>query len=303
MRQDVIEYLESNYGMDSNGYIEVSDFDSRYINAKEIIELIMKSDRPEEVLCDYLFDCYADSEGECRYDILDDICKHFDLSQEERDEVEDYIYVESNAYKLIYDVDVPVTVVLNYGDMNYEYTVNSLLNYYGDLYGNKTIDPNSGMLLLARRMKCEKELKAAIREWFDATYYSHNHSTVVNEFIDEFENNLSSLSAAAILCHMTIGDIVKYKSYYEDIRKDGFDQYHPRRYRKGNNKVLTVKPGASIGLYDYCCGSGSLLGIENKEEFSIPLKYINHIESVEDIDRVYGLVISNTNKSKAEVIC
>ena len=303
MKKDVIQYLEDRYNMDSYCRIIVESFDPMYIDSEKIINTIMSNKYPEEALFDYLDGCYFDNNSYEKSSILEDVASHFSLMKEEIEEIDECISVESDAYNRIYNTDVDVTVVLNYGDLNYDYTVNNLLNYYGEAYGNKSMDPNSCMLLLARRMKCEKELKTSIREWFNGSYKRSNHSKLIRSFIDEFNNNTSSTSAAAILCHMTIGDIIKYRCYYNDISKNSFSVYNPRKYRKGNNKVLTVAPNATVGLYDYFHGSGSLLGINNEDELIIPLKYIHHIESVDIIDRTYGLNTYVTNKSKAVVLC
>ena len=94
---------------------------------------ILDSDDPEQALEEMLWDCYMDCEWQYRNDIVSEFLKTPEGSKYDYEEVDDelvemwYFKVPEDHY---FEQEVNVDIVVDTGDMNYDYTLNAVYPHY-----------------------------------------------------------------------------------------------------------------------------------------------------------------------------
>jgi hypothetical protein len=186
--------------------------------------------------------------------------------------------------------------MLDTGNLNYDFTCDNVLNYYGrTYYGNKgEIDRDSSVLWLARQMKKVGKLRKACKEQYREDDYYVNREKEPDRFIEsviqEFENLSCHMSTMTFLLTM---DLFEYFDLCEAMATEL--KKYPYQYtfkdRKGSGYIVVSKD-TMCGLFNPWQGGGSVLEIELDHDLKIPFKCIWKAE-IETGKSNYGYSVNN----------
>lgn len=191
-----------------------------------------------------------------------------DLDMNEyQDEVYDMIseFLEAENYQVVYpdklyynDIELGFNVVLDTGDGNYDFTLNSI----DDLDENPTLDKESSLLWLIHQQGYKlSDIKNATEE---------------NKFLSSVEYELlnvhQGMNTVTFFVKM---NLTQYLSIQEKLKSE-------------EECNLIIPMSAICGLVDYWNGSGSLLEITLEKDVVIPKEYIWKVNLDDDIGR-YGV--------------
>lgn len=319
LKERIKEIIRNNFYPNENGGIEMY-LDYRDELSDSNLYNIMVAYNPRENFDELI--------GEWEFDAA---CGHYDaelyntikseLSEEETelyDENEDEIkdWIQDNFYfyydKNHFNKEVKVNLMLDTGNLNYDFTCDNVLNYYGrTYYGNKgEIDKDSSVLWLARQMKKVEKLRDACkRQYRDDNYYvdrEKESDKFIESVIQELENLTCHMSTMTFLLTM---DLFEYLDLREAMSNE-LNKY-PYQYeykdRKGDGYIVISKD-TMCGLFNPWQGGGSVLEIELDYDLKIPFKAIwkAEIETGKSnygysVDNVYGLVGSAWNGKVKEI--
>ena len=137
----------------------------------ESLAKISKADNPQEMMWEIENEWLWNAEDYYYPELLKTIEKEIeDRDDMEFEDYEDEIraWIDENVYWYMpdrfTDQEVDVVVSLDVGDMNYDFTCNDVLNWYGRYNEKNELDPNSPIKWLAKQQKKLTELKQALRE-------------------------------------------------------------------------------------------------------------------------------------------
>lgn len=305
LQEKIKTIIDDNYYHNEDNGMEMY-LDYRDELSNETLHKIMISDNPRETFDEIMADWTIDGEDYYIPELYGTIKKN--LSDEEvefyeENEVEIQEWIHNNYY-FYYDenhfnTEVNVNIMLDTGNLNYDFTCDNILNYYG----NKEIDEDSSILWLAKQQGKETELRKAIKI-FESGYYedrewigrTENKDPFIESVIHELEN---------ITCHMsTLTFLVKMKlfDYFELREAMSFEKKLNNSYtfseRKGTGCIVLDK-STECGLFNPWHGGGSCLEIELDKDIKLPLKCIwtAEIETGKSqygysVNNVYGLIDS-----------
>lgn len=232
---------------------------------------LMEHDNPNVAL----MDTFLESADEYAWERCSEFKKEiFDaLPQELYNHFEDDIteWLESHVHFETdlkhYNRDVYLTLTIDAGDANYDYTCNNILNYASD--GSGKFPKESSILWLAKQQGKEELLKKTVKDYLSRNIKPDDRFT--SSVITEMINLPSSMGALTFLVKMPLLD---YFNLIDDIRarKDG---------------ILIVPKEATCGLYNKWDGGGSVLEIELDKGVEIPFSMIGDIAP--DINNCYGV--------------
>lgn len=298
------EIIKSEYLPNENGGIEVY-LDYRDTLSDLTLREISEADNPREYFKDKISKwekIYALEYGE---DELEKLIKK-ELTEEEEeffeensDEIWDWIRYNWFFYydKNHYNESVKVNIMLDTGDLNYDFTCNNILNYC-NYYRNEETDKNSSIFWLARQFKKLTKLKEAIKRQFREDGYYVDREKESDPFIEsvvqELENLPSHMSTLTFLLKM---DLFKYFDLMEAIKSEqDLNESYTYEDRKGTG-YLVISKDTMCGLFNPWSGSGSVLEIELPDDLKIPFKAIWDVEIETgkskygySVDNVYGLI-------------
>lgn len=236
------------------------------------LEAISQADNPHDAfiqsLDDYVFEC----EGYARYALFDDIKSEWNKEEygsfaDVEDEVRDFLIDNIHAdfpYEHFLQQKVLVNLVVDAGDANYDYTLNSFANslYYDD----DQLSPESGLVWLVGQQgyKAQQLIDALNSE-------EETGNTFIDSIVSESANVTTSMNALTFHVQMSLEDFIKIKE----------------------NKVdLTLEKNTTAGLVDYWNGAGSMHDIQLDKEVVLPHDmYDAHIDGARGygIMEVYGV--------------
>lgn len=277
----VHDALESMIGVYSDGhgmyYCEIdADYrDNLYDRAAS--ELLLKDD-PEIALEEKLYDWYMDSEVYYRQDIESAV-----IAEIKKDEITFPLGLPDSVVEFIgeylrdilyfkYPVDhfmnqeFEVDVMLDTGDGNYDYVLNSVYPcWYGRMQDG--IDDKAGIVWLAKQQGYKKsELRKELREGDVA-----NPQTFLQSMRQELANLPSHMSTVTFLTKMTFRQLTAVNEAINWRDKQG-TFYDARKAPQCGYIVLGKE--TMCGLYDPWAGGGSVLEVELERDVRIPIKYI-----------------------------
>lgn len=189
-------------------------------------------------------------------------------------------WVRDNVYWYMpdkfFEQEVDVVVSLDVGDMNYDFTCNDVLNWYGRYNEKNELDPNSPIKWLAKQQKKLTELKKALREKYlsqstDFQQEKYEYSRFVKTTIQELQNVCSHMNTLIFLCRMSLKEFLDLKELINS-EKELNDSYCYDE-RKGT-KSFTISKNATCGLFNPWDGGGSVLEIELDKDVVIPTKAV-----------------------------
>ena len=160
--------------------------------------------------------------------------------------------------------DIPVDILVDTGDLNYDYTLNNFGPHY-NARENEPISEESSLLWLARQQGYSKtQLKQAMRE-------RPAEKTFMQSVYDEIINVGSHMNTLTFLVKMSLED------YFHLTDAIGKERERNKSYtltgRKGRGWILLDKT-TTTGLYDPWSGGGSLLEIRLDKDVRLPIRCI-----------------------------
>ena len=235
------------------------------------LKKICDAENPRWAFYDWLDEAYQ----ECVWDYEDQVIKEAlededfakiasKLDEDEvRDHLRDMFYVKLPE-KHFLDQDILVDILIDTGDLNYDYT----LNNFGPCYNAQEYEPipeESSLLWLARQQGYTKtQLKQAMRE-------RPAEKNFMQSVYDEINNVGSHMNTLTFLVKMSLEE---YFYLTDAIGKERErNQSYTLNGRKGRGWILLDKT-TTAGLYDPWSGGGSLLEIRLDKDVRLPIRCI-----------------------------
>ncbi|MBQ6598793.1 MAG: hypothetical protein IJH79_14685 [Lentisphaeria bacterium] len=232
---------------------------------------ICNAENPRWAFYDWLDEAYQ----ECVWDYEDQVIKEAlededfakiasKLDEDEvRDHLRDMFYVKLPE-KHFLDQDILVDILVDTGDLNYDYTLNNFGPHY-DARENEPIPEESSLLWLARQQGYTKtQLKQAMRE-------RPAEKNFMQSVYDEINNVGSHMNTLTFLVKMSLEE---YFYLTDAIGKERErNQSYTLNGRKGRGWILLDKT-TTAGLYDPWSGGGSLLEIRLDKDVRLPIRCI-----------------------------
>lgn len=200
-----------------------------------------------------------------------------------------YFYYDASHF----NKEVEVNLMLDVGNLNYVFTCDNILNYYG----RGEIDKNSSVLWLARQFKMVTALRASVKSQFrEDGYYcerKREDDPFIESLIQELENLPTHMGTMTFLLHMRLFDYFELRDAMKAEEKE--NESYEYKERKGTGYIVVSKD-TMCGLFEPWSGAGSVLEVELPGDLKIPLKAIfaAEIETGKSqygysVDEVYGL--------------
>ena len=232
---------------------------------------ICNAENPRWAFYDWLDEAYQ----ECVWDYEDQVIKNVlededfakiasELDEDEvRDHLRDMFYVKLPE-KHFLDQDILVDILVDTGDLNYDYTLNNFGPHY-DARENEPIPEESSLLWLTRQQGYTKtQLKQAMRE-------RPAEKNFMQSVYDEINNVGSHMNTLTFLVKMSLEE---YFYLTDAIGKERErNQSYTMNGRKGRGWILLDKT-TTTGLYDPWNGGGSLLEIHLDKDVRLPIRCI-----------------------------
>ena len=191
------------------------------------------------------------------------------LTDEEEQEVDDYlkeIVCFTLPEKHYLKQEFNVNIMVDTGDGNYDYTLNSVYPCY---YGRPedTIDNKAAIVWLTKKQGYTKtQLNNALKKGDvkDPKGY-------LQSLQQELANNPSGICVLTILARMTFEELLKLNRYIRLQDRNG------HKYDATKNPdcgYIIIDKKAETGLYDPWNGGGSVFEIELEKDVRLPIRFI-----------------------------
>lgn len=251
-------------------------FDEPYVDyndelTDEDIANILEQEEPEWALEDMLSDCYQDTELQYRDDIIDKFQKTEEGSKYDWDEINDelvdmwYLKIPFEHYR---QQEVCMDVLVDTGDMNYDYTLNAVYPHYNGRKDDE-IDDKASLVWLAKMQGYTKEqLQNQLTNGEDKLDVKGFLETVYQEVI----NCSASCPTLIFPIKMTLEQAMKICRIINKRDKGGY-KYEPEE-REDCGSIIIDK-NVDCALYDYWAGGGGCWGIELEKDVELPIKLIH----------------------------
>lgn len=259
------------YRNDDGMFYIVCEINNNEELSKSDLQDICNADDPREEYHDKIFDYFVDYASCCANALLNavledsEVAELIEQKQLDPDEVDEIIrdlfYVEFPSF---YKQEILVNIVLDTGDMNYDFVSNSIGGHHNA--SDDSIPEESGLLWLARQQGYKKsELKKALA----------NHKNVQSPLLEsiyyETVNCSTAMNALVFLIKMTLEE-------YFTLR-DGIDKERERNksYRLSDRTgrgYLILSKDTTCGLFDSWNGSGSMMEIKLEKDVRVPFRCI-----------------------------
>lgn len=302
--------------LDGDSYtLEVfKSYDDRI--SPESIRNIVESDWPKSQYEDIINEMY-DPDADDRIDglvnairtDLDDM--GIDYSGLDEHFIEDYIRNNLTLeYPDLTDQEVNVNIIMDTGDANYEYTVNS--QYPGTAYNavrpaqpgeegyvpydlDEILPPYAGIVWLAESQgHTREELHQALlndniipeetRKQLCSLKEPTPKLTFLQSMYWEMANCPSSTPCVTFLVRMTLGNLIKLNQLINLQKKDGVKWDARKNPECG---TLVLGKDTMTGLFDMISGGGSVLEVQLEKDVEIPIRFIR--SATPDINDCCGI--------------
>ena len=261
---------------------------------------ILQSEDPELCFEEKLDEWYWETAISYRDDLCKEVKKELGkdsdafpdgLDDEAEEFIDDFI-TEHVSYDYprdhFLDQELPVNIMLDTGEGNYDYTLNSVYPCWYGREGDR-IDDKAGIVWLAKTQGYNKtQLWKALKDGDMADPKGFLQSMRV-----ELANLPSHMSTVTFLTQMTLRDLLKLNQAVAWRDKQG-RCYDARKHPYCGYIVLDKS--TMCGLYDPWNGGGSVLEVELEKDVRLPIKYIRcalpdegHWPHEYSIGSVYGL--------------
>lgn len=303
IRNAIVDYCESNYfEKDEHGcykYKLYADYRDGFDN-KDVTE-ILKSQNPSESFFKKVHQCWNDCIYDCESEHIKNI-KSLMLEAENepfpygmadcdeemlRDEFQEIAYIVP-PYNHYLKQRFYTNIMVDTGDGNYDYTLNTVYPAYGSIYGG-TINDKASIVWLAKQQGYTKtQLKNVLN--LDDTKVQKGFLQTLRV---EIANEVSHMNTLCFLAEMSLEELIKVNKLIKFGDKDGVEYDEKERKNCG---YLIIDKKAKTGLYDPWNGGGSLFEIELEKDIRLPTKFIRSIlpdgGDGWSLDSVYGMCSS-----------
>lgn len=306
LQEKIKEIVTREFYANDDGSIEIyCDYQDELSNSN--IKEILQSENPRGAFDELLWEWATDYAIDYGYSELFKEIK-VNISETEKEIFENncdlfYDFIKENFYFYYppkhFNQRVKVNIMLDTGNMNYDFTRDNVLNWDGQ-YSNGEFDEESSLLWLAKQQRKATLLKKTVKEswlkWENDEQTYKETTDCKDKFIVSAMHELANLSShmgtMTFLVEMKLFDLLELK---ENMRKESkLNNAYKLENRKGNGYIVLDK-STVCGLFDSYQGSGSLLDIECERDIKIPIKCIYDavVDGTKiygyDIDEVYGL--------------
>jgi len=235
------------------------------------LQKICNSTDPRDGFYEWLDEAYLYSLWDHEDYIIGEILKDEDvaaivskLDQDEvREHLRDMFYVKLPEDHFL-SQEVLVDILVDTGDLNYDYTLNNFGPHY-DARDNEAIPDESSLLWLARQQGYNKtQLKKAMRE-------RPKEKNFMQSIYDEINNAGSHMNTLTFMVKMELREYFNLASAIVAERE--LNKSYTMDGRKGRGWILLDK-STTTGLYDPWNGGGSLLEIRLDKDVRLPIRCI-----------------------------
>lgn len=273
MENKVIEFTRNyfKYDLSSDGFgIErYVDYNDEF--PQSAIDKILGSSHPTETYDDVVMEW--DKWGE-DWDYQDDFWKELEDFCENNgfdfDKAKDVVF--GNFYWYYPDEflnpTVDVSLQINCGDMNYDYTFHNQLNYAKDGY---ELDEKAGLYFLAKSQRKLTALKKAIKDVYNGKIEDSDiEDDFVRTSIEELENLTGCIAPLQIVVQMPLLDAINLQEKINSMTAK--ERYHPYRIEGTPYGYVSVPKTAICGFNSY--DASSLMSIILEKDVTIPVQFI-----------------------------
>lgn len=295
----IIEYCEGNYFDKTEGGYYKYDLYADYrdtLDNKTVTEILEATDPMQkfyEVLDDAWFHYTLEVENE-HIDKIKEILESedglfpegMDADTEEmlKDEFRELTYI-ALPYDHYLKQEFYTNIMVDTGDGNYDYTLNSVYPAYGGRQGD-TIDNKASIVWLAKQQGYTKtQLKNALKEGDMRDPKGFLQSLRV-----ELANANSMMNTLTFLARMTLQQLIDLNELIKLQDRTGVKYNAEKRPYCG---YIVIDKKAETGLYDPWNGCGSVFEVQLEKDIRLPIRFIR--SALPDggdgysIDRVYGM--------------
>ncbi len=254
---------------------------------------ILRSSDPEQAFWERMDEWYLGYEGELRSELIKEVedklteegAPYYDGLPEDVDlwdELLDLVY-----FTLPYDhylkQSFQVNIMMDTGDGNYDFTLNSPYPCWYGGYDNR-LDEKSSLLWLARQQGYNKtQLWKALREGDMRDPKGFLQSCRV-----EVANLPSHMATMTFLVEMTLGQLIELNRLVQLQDRNGHFYDATKNPYCG---YIVLSKDTMCGLFDPWQGGGSVLEIELEKDVKLPIKYI--FSAMPDGGNCYGYGVGN----------
>lgn len=279
--------IKDSWITNNNGDIEI-DADYRDEMEPEDVEKILKAEAPMEYFSDLIFEWYEEALWSYQTDLVKEIEDVFekagiDLSKDEIEEVRQYVY-EEIGYEMpeshFLGKKFDVNLLVDTGDMNFDFTLNSIFPAYCSGNMNDAIHERSSIAwLLKQQGYSRSQYKGYLRG-------SYKDNKFLGSIYQELLNVSSHMNQLCVLVKLSLEELIRLTGQLKK-RENRYEPWKDKDLGK-----LVIDRTAMIGLFDECSGAGSILEIELAKDLVLPVKYIGKLQ-IDGARRRYGYDVGN----------
>lgn len=235
------------------------------------LKKICNDDHPREKFWELLDEWYRDCEWEYADNVIKRVLEDEDVAElienldadEVRELIRDQFYIRYPEKHFLKE-DVLVDLVIDTGDLNYDFTSNSIGGHFDA--SDDSIPEDSSLLWLARQQGYKKsELKKALVE------RGKCESPLLKSIYVETANCSTHMNALVFLVKMTLEQYFNLRDAIDIEEKRNKSSYLSERTGRG---YLVLSKDTTCGLYDSWNGSGSVLEIKLEKDVRLPFRCI-----------------------------
>lgn len=254
----------------------------------ETVQEILSQGNPKDTFYDKILEGYGDIDFDYRREVESDVIEYIEKHNPDFfDEVDEDIikeYVQENVYfeypyEHFLKQEFCVNIMVDTGDLNYDYALNCIYPYY-EAYDNENVSDNASIIWLAKQQGYAKEELLSAMSDLKSDYKS-KEITFLQSVYNELLNSASSMNCLHFLVKLSLEEIFELQERLKEDKKklkEGCGEYG---YLNPENRLGTdsIKIDKSVicGLVDTWNGGGSLLEIQLEKDVILPLKFIDDI--------------------------
>lgn len=273
LQQLMRQFLNKNCAYDSANdcwydepYIQDDQLDDEFINK------ILNSETPDFALEEALCEWYSDTEWQHRDERIEEFKKFIGNSEEFDDEDIEETFINNWFFRTPIEYylnqEVCMDIVVDTGDMNYDYSLNATYPHYNGRKG-EAIDDKASLVWLAKQQGYTKEqLQDVLTNGKDSLEKHGFLDTVFQEVI----NCCVALPALFLPVKMTLAHAIELAKIINQRDTGGYE--YDSEKRKDIGSIIIDKKVEPL-LYDTWSGGGSCWGIELDKDIVLPIKYIH----------------------------
>lgn len=273
LKEAIRDALSTICRKDENGsfYEEIYADYRDEINDRTMKE-ICNDEHPREKFWELLDECYRDCEWDYADNVIKQVLKDEDVAElienldedEVRELIRDQFYVKYPE-KHYLDQDVLVDLIVDTGDLNYDFVSNSIGDHYNAC--GDSIPEESSLLWLARQQGYKKsELRKALVECGKC------ESPLLKSIYVETANCSSHMNALVFLAKMTLEQYFELRDAIDREKKRNESYYLSKRTGRG---YLILSKDTTCGLYDSWNGAGGVLEIKLEKDVRLPFRCLD----------------------------